>query len=150
MMPGHPYLPIPVHRCGIERPKQTFYVSGSTGTSVFLYTLIAVAARAYTRSLGRQSGSGSVGGQLLYTARAGYVTVIRDISMFATGTGTLQGNLYYSTGSLQIHLMRDPILFDHIYHLELRQVLPVGANLMFGIAADFWSVAVTGYELLDG
>lgn len=99
----------------------------------------------YTVQLGQLAGTNhaSVG---VFIAKADKVTVIRDVSITVVGVPSGPPNLYWNSPGGGIMLFRGTIPSDTTTHLEMRQVVPPGTELMFDITAPGWSLLVTGYE----
>jgi hypothetical protein len=76
--------------------------------------------------------------------------IVRDIVLSNPSAGAALVSVYYSTGSANIALLRAQALpSGDSVHLDLRQVLPPGAQLRAYLGAPNLTVAVTGYWLKD-
>jgi hypothetical protein len=104
-----------------------------------------VATAVYSHLLIAANG---VGLDAEYYVPAGYVVVVRDVSVLLYGTpdDTAFGLLDVNTGTyLYYRLFLDPSEFDHV---EMRQVLPAGATLAAQSSGpNNLSARVSGYLL---
>jgi len=107
-----------------------------------------VVTRPYTQLLGSASGvaNQSVG---LFTAQPGYVTIIRDILYACGSPAPTFLVLNRTTGTGTRTLIRCFVSDGDLFHLELRQVIPVGSTLTVIGLHQSWDISVTGYVLLD-
>lgn len=103
-------------------------------------------ARAYTKTFG-QGAFSAPGGQLLYTARPDYTTIVRDI-VFCNFSGSPQLCSVSLTGQ-GTYLLRVLVEPDQTFHSELRQVVLPGDSIAADSASTSWTVMITGYELLN-
>lgn len=101
-------------------------------------------AAVYSTLLGRYNASGT-GNFALFTAAAGSVTIIRDITGAATdGSAALNAYLlingvaYWNTGN---------VAYQNGYHWEGRIVLDPGDLVSFDVNAGYGSIVVSGYVL---
>jgi len=101
----------------------------------------------YTVSLGLGQFTGPTDA-LLYTANQGGTIVLRDVLLNGATATEISCTVYMRSGTQQIQLAR-VLLKDSVpFHLELRQVVPLGAELHFNISGtDTAWVALTGYHL---
>jgi len=100
----------------------------------------------FTVSFGKTAGT-TASAATLYTAPAGKVSVLRDVVLYcgAAGGGTLQ--LFLQSGSLSIYLLRPTFSGPATEHLELRQCVQPGEQLVVQSFFDaYWSAALTGYQ----
>ena len=105
-------------------------------------------ARVYTVLLGTVAGQA---GQRLdvFTARAGYVTVLRDIVGWVSDSAAVTLEIIAATGISERLLVRAGINYPNVFHLSLRQVLDAGDVLKVKCDGLYWGFTFTGYELLD-
>lgn len=99
-------------------------------------------ATVYTRLL----GAGSATGQLTvaaFVAQTTGTTVLRDI-LLSSSLPTAPFSIYVLSGSLYWKLSGGSA-GDGTNHLELRQVIPAGAEVRIDCSGDLWSYAFTGY-----
>lgn len=106
-------------------------------------------ARPYTRLLGSVTLRPGTESQEIFTAPEGYVTIVRDILVCPASGVRALFNLTRSTGGEGRQLVRRELDIGELFHLELRQVIPVGMSLNAYWGSDQCDVSVTGYQLLD-
>jgi hypothetical protein len=107
-----------------------------------------VAARPYTVDLGYATGAA---GQnlLVFTAREGFVTVLRDVLGWAADTAPQLVNISKVTGGSTQTLTRSFLKDGELFHLECRNVLLPGDELRVVSNSAIWGFSFTGYELTD-
>lgn len=105
-------------------------------------------SRPYTRLLGSVSGAGTDSLEL-FTAPAGYVTILRDILFNNADSVTVTLNFYRTAGEGTRRLMYQPVAGTTTLHVELRQVIPPGCTVFCNAGGAGWSMSLTGYQLLD-
>jgi hypothetical protein len=89
------------------------------------------------------------GAVLAYQQPEGFRSIVRDILLNVVDTAPKSFSVYYVTGGVQYTLARVLVTDSQPYHLELRQVLPPGAELWVYGSGIQWTCVITGYELAE-
>ena len=99
----------------------------------------------YTVGLGNITTSGP-GDHVVFTVPSSGTTVLRDILAIGTGAATDLLVIYWSSGSNNATLIREPLPDSSRFHWSGRQVLPNGAAVHVNYSGPGAAVSFTGYQ----